>query len=416
MDKFRDVAYSFEYDNPFENDSQRILCNHLITLIGQNSSIFRLDDYINKVLYASVNTKLKGLYGRRIDGNILTNPIANDVKDFLKDFKDDLPDDLKKWIGEKVEVTPVEEEEDEAEEETKEETAENNAQGSAQTTSEGNTQANDIVKLDKNKYAYSMTDGITNYDISAEKLLGLSQVRELSINIARSLLVKNIQVDVEVQKLETKRRKELIVQIQKYKNIKKIAALLDDDIIDMSIDQLEICLEQCKKYHETFKLQEVIKSSFNGGKLVLNAFLPNGIKIGKKRIKLDGIADELIGTLFDSTSVIGKSFDNLAQKYNFHINDDALVLLKIGETIIKGIKIENVEDEPKDDPLKQPSRLFNRKPSKETPKREDLGKISRIPANIEFKKQYEESDSEDVEDDEENEPEESEDEYYEDDD
>lgn len=415
MDKFRDVAYSFEYDNPFENDSQRILCNHLITLIGQNSSIFRLDDYINKVLYASVNTKLKGLYGRRIDGNILTNPIANDVKDFLKDFKDDLPDDLKKWIGEKVEVTPVEEE-DEAEEETKEETTENNAQANAQTTSEGNAQANDIVKLDKNKYAYSMTDGITNYDISAEKLLGLSQVRELSINIARSLLVKNIQVDVEVQKLETKRRKELIVQIQKYKNIKKIAALLDDDIIDMSIDQLEICLEQCKKYHETFKLQEVIKSSFNGGKLVLNAFLPNGIKIGKKRIKLDGIADELIGTLFDSTSVIGKSFDNLAQKYNFHINDDALVLLKIGETIIKGIKIENVEDEPKDDPLKQPSRLFNRKPSKETPKREDLGKISRIPANIEFKKQYEESDSEDNEDDEENEPEESEDEYYEDDD
>lgn len=414
MDKFRDVAYSFEYDNPFENDSQRILCNHLITLIGQNASIFRLDDYINKVLYSAVNTKLKGLYGRRIDGNILTNPIANDVKDFLKDFKDDLPDDLKKWIGEKVEVAPVEEEEEDNGEENAEETPENdaqtNAQGTAQTASEGN----DIVKLDKNKYAYSMTDGITNYDISSEKLLGLVQVRELSINIARSLLVKNIQVDVEVQKLETKRRKELIVQIQKYKNIKKIAALLDDDIIDMSIDQLEICLEQCKKYHETFKLQEVIKSSFNGGKLIMNALLPNGIKVGKKRIKFEGIADELVGTLFDSTSVIGKSFDNLAQKYNFHINDDALVLLKIGETIVKGIKIENVDDEPKEDPLKQPSKLFNRKSSMTTPKREDLGKISRIPARVEFEEQREDSYSSDSDDSENDDSEESEDEYEDD--
>ena len=83
----------------------------------------------------------------------------------------------------------------------------------------------------------------------------------------------------------------------------------------------------------------------------MNAFLPNGIKVGKKRIKIDGVGDELISTLFDSTSVIGKSFDNIVQKYNFHINDDALVLLKIGEVLIKGIKIENADPEP--DPLAQ---------------------------------------------------------------
>ena len=218
--------------------------------------------------------------------------------------------------------------------------------------------------MNSNKYAYAITNGVTNYDISSSKLLTLVEVRELSVNIARSLLAKNINVDIEIQKLESKKRKDLIVQIQKYKNIKKIAALLDDDITDMSIDQLEICLEQCKKYHETFKLQEVIKSTMNGGKLLMNAFMPNGIKIGRKRVKIDGIGDELVTQLFDSTTVIGKSFDNVAQKYNFHINDDMLILLKIGESLIKNIKIEDDIPQPTEisDPISTEHAKIKSKP------------------------------------------------------
>ena len=359
MDKFRDIAYTYEYDNPFENDSQRILTNRLISYISSNSSIFMTNDYINKILFKNINPSLKALYGKDINNSIIENPIILDVKSFLKDISNQysniIPSDLKSWVNKKTDIENKLENEfkdllsnesennepDEYEEDEYEDEDDNNDE---KDDKDNKSKKDDIIKLDKNKFCYSMTEGITNYDISSEKLLGLIQVRELSVNIARSLLAKDVKIDYDIQKLETKKRKDLIVQIQKYRNIKKIAALLDDDIIDMSIDQLEICLEQCKKYHETFKLQEVIKSSFNGAKMVLSCFLPNGIKIGKKRVKFEGIGDELVSTLFDSTTVIGKSFDNMAQKYNFHINDDALVLLKIGETIIKGVKIENVEE------------------------------------------------------------------------
>ena len=386
MDKFRDIAYTYEYDNPFENDQQRINCNKLLSFISDNSETFMLNDYINQILFKTVNPNVKGLYGKKIEKSITNNPIAEDVKSFLKDFSKSfsIPHDLKIWIGipttDDAEISPDAENDDSSEEEEGEDESEGNDENDSEGNgSEGNGKGSekDVIKIDKNKFCYSMTEGITNYDISSEKLLGLSQVRELSVNIARSLLAKNIKIDYDIQKLEIKKRKDLIVQIQKYKNIKKIAALLDDDIVDMSIDQLEICLEQCKKYHETFKLQEVIKSTFNGAKVGLSCFLPNGIKIGKKRIKMEGIGDELVSTLFDSTTVIGKSFDNIAQKYNFHINDDALVLLKIGETIIKGIKIENVEDENENPSEESKSNHSKSKPEKRM-KKTNFQPISRM--------------------------------------
>lgn len=50
MDKFRDIAYTYEHDNPFENDTQRILANRLISYISANSSIFMINNYIDKIL------------------------------------------------------------------------------------------------------------------------------------------------------------------------------------------------------------------------------------------------------------------------------------------------------------------------------------------------------------------------------
>ena len=377
MDKFRDIAYTFEFDNPFENDPQKIQCNKLVKLISEHSDQFMMQDYINKFLFHSVNPNLAKVCRMPITELITDNPIVNDIKDFLSDMPD-IPDSLKNWANGLKNVDCYESEEEEEEEEEAEQTTdgtvneqvtggtvnEQTSTAQANTAQDTNELSDNVVKLNSNKYAYAITNGVTNYDISSSKLLTLVEVRELSVNIARSLLAKNINVDIEIQKLESKKRKDLIVQIQKYKNIKKIAALLDDDITDMSIDQLEICLEQCKKYHETFKLQEVIKSTMNGGKLLMNAFMPNGIKIGRKRVKIDGIGDELVTQLFDSTTVIGKSFDNVAQKYNFHINDDMLILLKIGESLIKNIKIEDDVPQPTEisDPISTEQAKIKSKP------------------------------------------------------
>lgn len=348
MDKFRDVAYTYEYDNPFENDPQKVKLNALIKYISNHPNDFMTSDYINKILFKSIKPEISKVFNKSVVGvdNIEQNPICNEVKKFIRSLNN-IPRDLARWAGSDSPVIEGDEDEEDEEEEKNEENNANNANASANNVNtNANENENEIVQIDKKKFAYSLTEGITNYDISSNKLLSIKEVRELSINIARSLLAKNLTQDIEIQKIETKKRKDLILQIQKYKNIKKIAALLNDDITDMSINQLELCLEQCKKYHETFKLQEIVKSSLNGGKAILSAALPNGIRIGKKRIKMNsGLSDELINTLFDSTSVIGKSFDNIVQKHNFHINDDALILLKIGELFIKNIKVEDVPEE-----------------------------------------------------------------------
>ena len=344
MDKFRDVSYTYEYDNPFENDPQKVKLNALIKYISNHPNDFMTSDYINKILFKSIKPEISKVFNKSVVNvdNIEQNPICNEVKKFIRSLNN-IPKDLARWAGSDSPVVEGDDEYEEDEEEC-EENEENNVSNNA--NANVNENENEIVRIDKNKFAYSLTEGITNYDISSNKLLSIKEVRELSINIARSLLAKNLTQDIEIQKIETKKRKDLILQIQKYKNIKKIAALLNDDITDMSINQLELCLEQCKKYHETFKLQEIVKSSLNGGKAILSAALPNGIRIGKKRIKMNsGLSDELINTLFDSTSVIGKSFDNIVQKHNFHINDDALILLKIGELFIKNIKVEDVPEE-----------------------------------------------------------------------
>ena len=344
MDKFRDVAYTYEYDNPFENDPQKVKLNALIKYISNHPNDFMTSDYINKILFKSIKPEISKVFNKSVVNvdNIEQNPICNEVKKFIRSLNN-IPKELARWAGSDSPVVEGDDEDEEDEEEC-EENEENNVNNNA--NNNVNENENEIVRIDKNKFAYSLTEGITNYDISSNKLLSIKEVRELSINIARSLLAKNLTQDIEIQKIETKKRKDLILQIQKYKNIKKIAALLNDDITDMSINQLELCLEQCKKYHETFKLQEIVKSSLNGGKAILSAALPNGIRIGKKRIKMNsGLSDELINTLFDSTSVIGKSFDNIVQKHNFHINDDALILLKIGELFIKNIKVEDVPEE-----------------------------------------------------------------------
>ena len=116
MDKFRDIAYTFEFDNPFENDPQKIQCNKLIKLISENSDMFMMKDYINKFLFHSVNPNLSKICRMPITELITDNPIINDIKDFLSDISG-IPDNLKNWANGLKNVDYESEEEEEEEEE-----------------------------------------------------------------------------------------------------------------------------------------------------------------------------------------------------------------------------------------------------------------------------------------------------------
>ena len=62
--------------------------------------------------------------------------------------------------------------------------------------------------------------------------------------------------DETVVALEQEKKKNLIQQITRYRNVRVIAMMDDSDLNEMSLSQLEACLEQCIKYHENFKTLE----------------------------------------------------------------------------------------------------------------------------------------------------------------
>ena len=195
-----------------------------------------------------------------------------------------------------------------------------------------------------NKYQFNSTLSITNYDISNDKSISYEDLRKLTINIARSRLVPEIAKDETVLKLEQEKRKQLIQQITRYRNVRAIAALDDSDLTEKNIAELEACLEQCIKHHENFKTLELFKRGFSVGGVAYDMVFPDGIPISRtKRLKFNGVGKEILSTLFDPHTSVGLAFNNILQKHNIHVSDELLTLVAFAGICVSKVKVEDVE-------------------------------------------------------------------------
>ena len=355
MSLFSELAYAFNHDNPFINDTG----NKKLSTLKQNmKNLMKIDfstmeDYIK---YYDLIPELTQLYGDTTKKKkIYETLIINDFKDVISSFPQfksfNTYLDKYGYIGNETNITGGNKEESEAEEL---DTVESNEEPEEQPEQKPLIPSDDIkyesiIPISPMKFDYKKTGGLTNYNITSDKPLSYDEIRKLTVNIARSKLKTTVEKSEQVLALERAKRKELMNNIQKYKNIKAIGVLVEDNIQDMDLSQLEHTLNTCEKLFQSQKLKETIKRGSNFGGLVFDTVFPEGIKITKtKRIRPKGIGKTVIDSLFDTQSTIGVAFQNIVDKHNWNITDEAVLMLSIGEMFISNLNIETVEEEKKE--------------------------------------------------------------------
>ena len=354
MPKFilHDLSYSFNKDNPFADDNNKQRLNVLRQMVN-NSLVINIDDVDKNINYCNLKEDITQLYGDDCNNNITDIFMINDIKDVVEQ----LPQ-LKYfnvWCSQYQRKLNNSDEMTTTQESTKKENQEvnnTNPTGSAldQNNIEQDNTFEGIIPIQPMKFDYSKTGGLTNYDITTDKPLTYDEIRKLTVNIARSKLKSTVEKSEQILNLEKEKRKELMNNIQKYKNINAIGVLIEDNIQEMNLGQLEHTLEYCEKLYQSQKLKEVIKRGANFGSLITSTIFPNGIKIGKtKQVNFKGTAKTIIDSVFDTQTTIGVAFQNIIDKHHWNITDEVVLMLSVGEMFISSIKIDNVEQQPTDD-------------------------------------------------------------------
>lgn len=341
-----DIRFAFKFDNPFPNDPNKEYLKELKKYLSTNQDKFTEVNYLNDSRYLIICPETKQLFGEDVRNSktgfatpdTTTNPLSSHVKEFILSVNG-ISDEMRSWASKKTSVK-------QKTIQTSQEETQLNEVEMQNTTEERNYE--DFIPLMPNKFSYPSTSSITNYDISNDKSISYEDLRKLTINIARSKLIPEMVRDETVITLEQEKKKNLIQQITRYRNVRVIAMMDDSDLNEMSLSQLETCLEQCIKYHENFKTLELFKRGFSCGGVLYDMVFPDGIPISKtKRLCFKGVGKEILSTLFDPHTPVGLAFSNILQKHNIHVSDELLTLVAFAGICVSKVKVEDVK--PKDD-------------------------------------------------------------------
>lgn len=345
-----DIRFAFDSDNPFEQDHTKTCLNKLKKHLAEHADDFTEIDYLETSKYLLVCPDVKTLFGEEVDRKTCVSSKLNDeIKRFIKDNIPKIPEELSKWIAE----TPISAA-------SKAAAVGLGGAATALATTPATTAdmdaafeevgSNMLIPPVNEKFGQSLSIGL-HYDIGSDKALGYEEVCKLCMNIARTKLVEsNAILDPTVAALERERRKKLTYEINRYRNSTLIATMVEADLTEMSLEQLETCLEQCKRLQENYKVLETCKRLLNASGTVYNTVCPEGIPISKtKRVCFKGMGKEVLNTLFNPTTTTGIAFQNILSKNNVHVSDEALTLLAFADICISKVEIKTVEPKKEDE-------------------------------------------------------------------
>ncbi|MGI5841521.1 MAG: hypothetical protein ACOX6N_04875 [Patescibacteria group bacterium] len=358
-----DIRFAYKFDNPFPNDPNKEYLKELKKYLATNQEKFTEVNYLNDSRYLIICPETKRLFGEDVSNpktgyaisDTTSNPLSSYVKEFVLNVNG-ISDELRSWASKKTssKPQPIDTGSLDGGGGSNESNMKDGTEGTEGTRGTGGTGGTeernyeDFIPLMPNKFSYPSTSSITNYDISNDKSISYEDLRKLTINIARSKLIPEMVRDETVVALEREKKKNLIQQITRYRNVKVIAMMDDSDLNEMSLSQLETCLEQCIKYHENFKTLELFKRGFGCGGVLYDMVFPDGIPISKtKRLCFKGVGKEILSTLFDPHTPVGLAFSNILQKHNIHVSDELLTLVAFAGICISKVTVEDVK--PKDD-------------------------------------------------------------------
>jgi hypothetical protein len=355
-----DFRFRYQTDNPFTGEAAKeqkaILINYLNNHADEFKDVDTYNDYHFAMLVATKHdNKIKNFYGLKIHNDEKDNNYA-----LPKDLKNRIQSTLLKISSISPKLKAWASERDPAEEAGNEQQEEQEAAGDQQTIQpvapSNATPGNDANSFDNfqpipiipSKMVYSKSSfSLTTYDATTDRCISFDELQKLTCNLARSRLTVENNRDEAVVKMEEEKRKELIREIVSYREVSAISAnMTETDISDMTIQQLEACRDQCKKYFEHFKTVEVFKRGSVVVGTLYDTIFPNGIPISKKKkIRLDGVGTELTEVLFDTRSTTGRAFSELLSKYNFAVSNEMLLGIVIVSSILKKVKIEDRSDD-----------------------------------------------------------------------
>lgn len=335
-----DARFAFRHDNPFERDTNKEYLKKLQQYFASNQEKFTEIDYLSDSRYLILCPEVDTLFGEDVsNGDVSNNQLTLEIKNFLKTVNG-ISNELLEWCNEEVNV-PVK---------SKPIVGSNIPKPNPPPVKTINVDFEpNIIPSMPAKFSQSLSAGL-HYDISNDKCLSYEDVCKLCLNIARMKLVEeNTQRDETVEALEREKRKKLTHEIMRYKSNKLIDPLIDADLSEMSLEQLETCLEQCIRYQENFKTLELFKRGFSAGGTIYDAIFPDGIPISKtKRLCFKGVGKEILSTLFNATTTTGIAFQNILQKNNIHVSDELLTLVAFGEICLSKVEIKTVKPEKKE--------------------------------------------------------------------
>lgn len=261
--------------------------------------------------------------------------ISNNVKKFIAATQMPLFEEMRKWIatGAKVEPEPVSAAADEY--------TPINDFGDVNTDAQPNEFMNFLDDYSNENRVSTIAMGL-NYDNTSDKKLDYNEVCSICLDIAKTYNNNNINIkDPSIIAIENKRRRDLLNNIARYRRNREIAAVCtEEDLTKLSIEQLETVYAECEQKFGQLKLKEVSRQMFGISSKAYDMLLPQGIPIGKgKHVTFNGVGDEIIKELHNSSTAVGLAYDNFIQKHNIKISDELSILAGVISIFIKNIKV-----------------------------------------------------------------------------
>lgn len=194
---------------------------------------------------------------------------------------------------------------------------------------------------------------ISSYNFTSNYTITYDELAKLCMNQAKKNLISQKARNLEIERVEVKKRDEICRNITKYFNLPDIENHFKQGMLTkldkMPIAELELLQKQCEDQFDRLKTKQMIGNILVTAGIGYNSLFPNGIPFGKsKYLSIDqGITKQISSMLFDVRSVPGHAFDRILEKHHIHLSDEAAVsieLLKILITQIHVVKKDENED------------------------------------------------------------------------
>lgn len=359
-----DLRLAYINDNPFEKDMGKNKLNIMKQYIRDHNTDFIDFNYLNDSRYLEAVPKMSVLYNVPVNKqNFHNNPIMNDIKGFIKSVPG-ISKEMSTWcnLQETIINQPQPKCKPQVGGNVSDEPVSVPIVNGSVDTSVGNSVDEDVDDIDVDDYAeivpkpssfginYSM--GL-QYNAQSDQAVSFEDVTKICMNIARTRLADKSDIHSEtVMALEKDRRKGLVRNVIHYlanRNISSFINTNENELQDLTMEQLENLLEQCRERHEHCKVMDCFKQGLDLAGTVYSQVFPEGIPIGKtRRLQFNGVGKEIMSQLLTTSTTTGTAFANILRKHNIHVSDELLTLVAIGKICCSNVTIVNTNDESED--------------------------------------------------------------------